>query len=74
LIKFIRALGGDLQARVISSKLTGPNQRTKVEGLFSKWKRKLGETLRSKIESTTANEIYVKFLIINKNVKSHLKA
>ena len=69
-IRVIKALGGDLEARAIWSKLTGYNQRAQIEGIFSKWKRILGETLRSKLESTTANEIYVKSLIMNKMLKS----
>lgn len=69
-IRVIKALGEDLEARAIWSKLTGYNQRAQIEGLFSKWKRALGETLRSKLESTTANEIYVKSLIMNKMLKS----
>ena len=67
-IKIIKALGGDLEAKSIWGKLTGYNQRSQVETLFSRWKRVLGESLRSKLEETCSNEIFVKSLIMNKMI------
>lgn len=69
-IKIIRALGEDLEAKSIWGKLTGYNQRSQIETLFSRWKRVLGESLRSKLEETCSNEIYVKSLIMNKMLNS----
>jgi hypothetical protein len=69
-IKIIRALGGDLEAKSLWGKLTGYNQRSQIETLFSRWKRILGETLKSKLESTTTNEVYIKSLIMNRMMKS----
>lgn len=65
-IKIIKILGGDLEAKSIWGKLTGYNQRSQIETLFSRWKRVLGETLRSKLEETCSNEVYLKSLIMNK--------
>ena len=61
-IRIIKALGGDLDARAIWARMP-------IEGLFSRWKRMLGETLRSKLEATAAIEIYGKSLIMNKVIK-----
>ena len=55
-IRIIKALGGDLEAKSIWGKLTGYNQRSQIETLFSRWKRTLRETLKSKLESKAANE------------------
>lgn len=69
-VKTIKLLGGDQEARKIWSKLTGYNQRTQIETLFSRWKRILGESLKSKLETSCSHEIYVKSLIMNRMLKS----
>lgn len=69
-VKTIKVLGGDQEARKIWSKLTGYNQRAQIETLFSRWKRILGESLKSKLETSCFHEVYVKSLIMNRMLKS----
>jgi hypothetical protein len=69
-VKLNLLLGGDKIARSIWSKLTGYNQRSHIEGLFSRWKRMLGETLRSKLDQTISAEVYIKSIILNKMITS----
>ncbi|PIS00543.1 MAG: hypothetical protein COT84_07005 [Chlamydiae bacterium CG10_big_fil_rev_8_21_14_0_10_35_9] len=69
-VKLQLLLGGDKTARSIWSKLTGYNQRSHIEGLFSRWERVLGEALRSKLDQTISTEVYIKSLILNKMIFS----
>ena len=70
-VNLIRLLGGDNEARSIWAKLTGYNQRSHIEGAFSRWKRTFGENLGSRADTTIDSEIYVKSLILNKMMKSN---
>ncbi len=70
-INLIRLLGGDDEARSIWAKLTGYNQRSHVEGAFSRWKRTFGENLGSRADATINSEVYVKSLILNKMMKQN---
>jgi hypothetical protein len=71
-VNLIRALGGDDVARSIWAKLTGYNERAHVEGIFSRWKRVLGEDLSSRSNESIDSEVYVKSLILNKMNKSKI--
>jgi hypothetical protein len=65
-VNLIHLLGGDNEARSIWAKLTGYNQRSHVEGAFSRWKRTFGENLGSRADVTINSEVYIKSLILNK--------
>jgi Transposase DDE domain. len=65
-VRLIRLLGGDDEAKTIWAKLTGYNQRSHVEGAFSRWKRVLGEDLSSRTDANINSEVYLKSLILNK--------
>jgi hypothetical protein len=65
-VNLIHLLGGDNEARSIWAKLTGYNQRSHVEGAFSRSKRTFGENLGSRADATINSEVYIKSLILNK--------
>ena len=64
-IRVIRGFGGDLLARSIWAKSVGYSRRVIVESMISRWKRVLGDNLRSRCEKRRKVEVQLKAQMIN---------
>jgi hypothetical protein len=65
-LDIIKGFGGDEMARSLWKKLTGYHRRSLVETAFSRWKRILGSSLRSRTIENQMFESKLKCKILNK--------
>ena len=73
-LRLIKGLGGDELARSIWSKLTGYSRRNEIESLIARWKRLLGERVKSKTLDRIEKEAILKAIILNQLIDQKLEA
>jgi len=64
-IKIIRGFGNDRLARSIWAKCVGYNQRVVVESMMSRWKKVMGDSLKSRCSQRIKKEVQIKAMMIN---------
>jgi len=65
-LRVIKGLGGDELARTIWAKLTGYSRRSEIESTIARWKKLLGEGLKSKTLERIKKEVMIKGMVLNK--------